>query len=84
MLRGLRYTGTLLDNPFLASVALTDGVLDQRLRALPGITFRRMGNLTEFEWDHATLTDWAESISSSPCIYYESHHSPWPGVSKGE
>lgn len=61
LLRGLRFTGTLIDNAYLASVGLTDGVIDQRLRTLPGITFRRMAHLTEFDWDHATLTAWAQA-----------------------
>ncbi len=61
LLRGLRVAGTLIDNPYLASVGLTNGFLDQRLRALPGVTFRRMQHLTEFEWEHATLTAWAEA-----------------------
>jgi len=61
LLRSLRFTGTLIDNPYLASVGLTDGFLDQRLRALPSITFRRMAHLTEFDWDHSTLTAWAEA-----------------------
>ena len=58
--RGTRFEGTLTENPYLASVGLTEGFLDQRLRALPGITFRRMAHLTEFEWDAPTLTAWAE------------------------
>ena len=61
LLRGIRFTGTLIDNPYLASVGLTDGFLDQRLRALPGITFRRMAHLTELNWDQSTLTGWAEA-----------------------
>jgi hypothetical protein len=61
LLRSLRFAGTLIDNPYLASVGLTDGFLDQRLRAIPGITFSRMQHLTEFDWDHATLTAWAEA-----------------------
>jgi hypothetical protein len=61
LLRSLRFTGTMIDNPYLASVGLTDGFLEQRLRTLPGITFRRMAHLTEFDWDHPTLTAWAEA-----------------------
>lgn len=60
LLRGLRFAGTLFDNPYLASVGLSEGFLDQRLRSLPGITFRRMQHLTEIDWDHPTLTAWAE------------------------
>jgi len=61
LLRGLRFGGTLIDNPYLASVGLSDGILDQRLRALPGVTFRRMAHLTEFEWEYPTLAAWAEA-----------------------
>ncbi|HVY29022.1 MAG TPA: hypothetical protein VHB79_20835 [Polyangiaceae bacterium] len=62
LLRGLRFTGTLTENPYLASVGLVEGFLDQRLRALPGISFRRMGQLTEFDWEAPTLSAWAERL----------------------
>ena len=61
LLRSIRFDGTLTDNPYLASVVLTNGLLDQRLRALPAITFRRMGQLTEFDWQYPSLTAWAEA-----------------------
>lgn len=61
LLRGLRFQGSLTENPYLASVGLTNGFLDQRLRSLPGLTYRRMGHLTEFDWDYPTLTAWAEA-----------------------
>ncbi len=61
LLRGTRFEGTLTENPYLASVGLTEGFLDQRLRALPGITFRRMAHLTELEWESPNLTAWAEA-----------------------
>ena len=60
LLRGLRFAGTLTENPYLASMGLVEGFLDLRLRALPGITFRRMAHLTEFEWEAPTLSAWAE------------------------
>lgn len=61
LLRGVRFQGTLLENPYLASVGLTEGFLDQRLRALPGLTFRRMAHLTELDWDAQSLAAWAEA-----------------------
>lgn len=61
LLREIRFTGTLTENSYLASVGLVEGFLDQRLRALPGITFRRMAHLTEFEWEAPTLAAWAEA-----------------------
>ncbi len=63
LLRGARFSGTLLDNPYLASVGLTQGLLDQRLRALPGLTFRRMAHLTEIDWDAPSLSAWAEGVT---------------------
>lgn len=60
-LRALRHTGTLLDNPYLASLGLTHGALDARLRALPGLTFRRMGALYEIDWHAPSLLAWAEA-----------------------
>jgi hypothetical protein len=61
LLRGLRFAGTLTENPYLASVGLTETFLDQRLRGLPGITFHRMGKLTDFEWEAPTLAAWAKA-----------------------
>jgi len=62
-LRVTRFEGTMLDNPYLASLSLTDGFLEQRLRSLPGVTFRRMGDLLDFEWDYPSLIAWAEAAS---------------------
>jgi hypothetical protein len=61
LLRRLRFAGTLTENPYLSSVGLAEGFLDQRLRTLPGITFRRLGAVTEIEWEAPTLTAWAEA-----------------------
>ena len=61
LLRVTRFDGTWTENPYLASVGLVQGYLDQRLRALSAITFRRMGDLTELEWSYPTLMAWAEA-----------------------
>jgi hypothetical protein len=61
LLRSVRFAGTITDNPELASVGLVEGFLDQRLRTLPGLTFRRLGPVTELEWAFPTLTAWAEA-----------------------
>jgi hypothetical protein len=60
-LRHLDFAGTLLTNPYLASVGLSDGFLEQRLRRLPGLSFQRMGDLTEFIWEYPDLLTWAEA-----------------------
>lgn len=61
LLRRTRFAGTLTENPYLASVGLVEGFLDQRLRALPGLTFRRMAHLTELDWEAPTLIAWAQA-----------------------
>ena len=62
-LRAIRFEGTLLENPYLGSLGLTEGFLEQRIRALPSVTFRRMGDLLDFEWAYPTLAAWAEATS---------------------
>ena len=61
LLRSVRFEGTLTNNPYLASVGLTNGFADQRLRALPALGFRRMAQLTEFNWEYLSLSAWAEA-----------------------
>lgn len=64
-LRYLSFEGTLLENPYLASVGLTEGFLEQRLRRLPSLAFNRMGELYEFGWKYSGLEAWAShSIES--------------------
>lgn len=62
-LRGLRFEGTLLENPYLASLGLTERFLEQRLRVLPGLSYRRLGDVVDFEWAYPNLIAWAEGTS---------------------
>ena len=62
LLRGVRFAGTLTENPYLASVGLMEGFLDLRLRGLAGVRYQRMGHLTEFEWSAPSLSAWAEAV----------------------
>lgn len=61
LLRGIRFGGSLLANPYLRSVELADGALEARLRGLPGIGYRRMGELVDLEWSSPTLQAWGEA-----------------------
>ncbi len=61
LLRGVQFDGSLTDNPFLRSVGLEGGLLDHRLRTLPHISFRRMANLIEFDWEFPDLLSWGEA-----------------------
>jgi hypothetical protein len=61
LLREVSFDGTLLDNHYVASVGLRDAFLEERLSALPGLRFRRQGDLIDFGWCHADLTAWAHA-----------------------
>lgn len=61
LLRGIDFEGTLLANPYLASVGLAEGFLEQRLRRLPGLTYHRMQHLQDLEWHHPDLKTWASA-----------------------
>jgi hypothetical protein len=59
LLRGLRFQGTMLDNPYLRSIGLEGSALEDRLRGLPSLSFSRQGDLVDFGWRHADLLAWA-------------------------
>lgn len=61
LLRGTEFDGGLLDNPFARSVGLEGGLLEARLRGLPGLEFSRQGDLIDFGWRHESLRAWAEA-----------------------
>jgi hypothetical protein len=59
LLRGVRFEGSLLDNPYTRSVGLEGSALEARLRHLPDVRFDRQGELTAFHWAHPDLRTWA-------------------------
>lgn len=61
LLRGVSFSGTLADNPYLASVGLDGVVLAQRLATLPTVKHKRLADLNDFEWKHPSLKAWAEA-----------------------
>lgn len=66
LLRGLSFQGSLGDNPYLRSVALTGGALADRLRLLPWVHYRRLGDLHDFEWAYPDLVGWARATVLAP------------------
>lgn len=61
LLRDVTFAGTLLNNPYTASVGLERGLLEDRLRALPALEYRRQSDLIDVEWRYENLIDWAEA-----------------------
>jgi hypothetical protein len=66
LLRDVEFEGTLVDNPYVASVGLEQTLLEDRLRALPGMTFRRQADLVDFGWQHPDLRAWAADTLGLP------------------
>jgi len=62
LLRDLSFKGTLLDNPYVTSVGLTEGFLDQRLARLSSLKFARQADLHDFVWSYPDLTAWAAGV----------------------
>lgn len=58
LLRSVDFDGTLLENPYLASVGLTGDALAARLRALPGVRYARQGDVVDLAFEHVSLASW--------------------------
>jgi len=61
LLREIDFEGTLLANPYFASVGLSGGLLQDRLRALPGLTLRRQADLVDIDWNYPNLEAWGRA-----------------------
>jgi hypothetical protein len=61
LLRGIEHEGSLTENAYVVSVGLGEGLVEQRVRSIEGISIRRLGRLVEVDWAHPTLTAWAEA-----------------------
>lgn len=59
LLREIEFAGTLLDNPYTRSLGLEGGLLEDRLRGLAGVEYKRQGDLVELEWRYPSLRAWA-------------------------
>jgi hypothetical protein len=58
LLRGVEFEGSLHANPYLRSVGLEGSLVDDRLRSLAGLSYRRIGDLSEITWEYESLADW--------------------------
>ena len=63
LLRAVGFKGSLVQNPYLASVGLEGALLADRLRTLDAIRYARLGDVYDFEWRYAGLTEWVASTS---------------------
>ena len=61
LLRATTFAGTLLENPYLASVGITPRIAEDRLRSLSALRFSKQGDLVDFGWVYDSLTSWAQA-----------------------
>jgi hypothetical protein len=66
LLRDVEFEGTLVDSRYAGSVGLEPTLLEDRLRALPGIAFRRQADLVDFGWQYSDLRAWAAHTLGLP------------------
>jgi hypothetical protein len=59
LLREVEFEGPLLANPYLRSVGLEGGLLNDRLKRLPDLKYGRQGDLVDMGWKHRGLVEWA-------------------------
>lgn len=62
LLRETHFQGQLNDNAYLASLALQGQQLESRLPRLPGLSYRKMSNIQELNWQYPDLRSWARSL----------------------
>lgn len=62
LLRTTKFEGTLLQNPYIASLGLDTDELHSRLRRIPSVGLQRQSGLKEFNWQHESLEAWANAI----------------------
>jgi hypothetical protein len=65
LLREVQFDGTLIQNPYVASVGLDVSMLEGRLGSLPGLVFKRQGDLIDFGWRYPDLRSWGRANSGS-------------------
>lgn len=64
LLRGVDFDGTLLENPYTASVGLDGRTLEERLADLPGLRLRRQGDLVDFGWRYPSIREWGDALEA--------------------
>ena len=61
LLRTTQFEGTLLQDPYIASLGLDTDELHARLRRIPSVGLLRQSGLKEFNWQHESLEAWANA-----------------------
>ena len=65
LLRGIDFAGSLHANAYLHSVGVVGASFTDRVRAVPGVSVRRIADLVEIHFDHKTPLDWVLATQES-------------------
>lgn len=65
LLRDVDFRGSLHDNPYLASVGIIGGILDDRVRTLPGITLHRTADLVDLHFEYDSAAAWVAGTQAA-------------------
>jgi hypothetical protein len=65
LLRTVQFRGSLVNNPYLASIGIAGGHLADRFRGLSSIELRQVGSVHEIEWRYPDLAAWARAELAS-------------------
>ena len=66
LLRGARIEGTLLDNPYLASLGVTADAFAAFAPRIPGIAFAELGGVVDVAWLEPSLGPWGRRYLGAP------------------
>lgn len=61
LLRDTSFEGTLIANPYLSSLGIVGGIVDDRFHGLSSIDYRRVGSTFEIGWRYPDLASWASA-----------------------
>lgn len=62
LLRTVRFTGALGQDPYLRSLGADREALPAILRRVPGITYHRLGQIEDIHWDYPSLRAWGLQV----------------------
>jgi hypothetical protein len=62
LLRTVRFSGALGDDPYLRSLGADRQALPGVLQRVPGVSYQRLGQVEELEWSYPSLATWGVHV----------------------
>jgi hypothetical protein len=61
LLRRMTFSGTLIENPYLASMGISAPAMPAAISRVPGIRMTELGGIVELEWEYPSLLEWGRA-----------------------